>query len=90
MRFKVGDKTTLLYLADKLPHLHPFRRNINTKWARRNIARNLLLVALPHKRTRHITFVKDAFSIKGFQHAFRKFGFDDFISERWDEWMRFL
>lgn len=89
IRFRVGGKTALGYLADSLPHLHPFRRNVNTEWARMNIARNLSLVGLPHRRTRRNVVAPDDFNMIRMKDAFSEFGFEDFLNERWDEWLRF-
>jgi len=86
---KVGEKTAIKYLNNKLPVDSAQYQLIISKKGSKFIARNAFLTCLPFEGTKVFELQKNNFSAKKFRNIFSEYGFKSFLKqETWLKWMR--
>ncbi len=87
---RIGEKTARDYINGLLkPHTKSYKR-IDSAEGKEIIDFNKQLVELPHPRTKELILKEDNLDIDVFEKVCKKYGFKEFLVERWDEWERFF
>jgi len=87
---RIAEKTAADYILKNLKPTTKAYKRIDSAEGREIIERNEKLIKIPFPGTLPLTIVKNNFSRRGMKQIFRRYGLNEFLVDRADEWDRLL